>query len=194
MSSIKPIIRELKQAVLNGMAHSKDKLHQLVDNLNDHFDNVVKQIRDKDKFDSEPRDIPDYSSTPHRPADGETAGPVVFYDPKAGATPEQQAQIQAYIDGSNAALRDGYLAPDGRVSTTGQLRDDASAAAKAERVGGDYSGHAGHVPDTTWTGRPDPHSWLDLDPSVNQSLGGQSRRYPIGYQPTEFVYGGPQPS
>ncbi|MBO0981432.1 hypothetical protein IPV10_12795 [Microbacterium sp. SD291] len=119
---------------------------------------------------------------------------MVFYDPRKGATPEQQAQINAYVDGSNDALNDGYLAPNGRVSTAGQLRDDASAAAAAERAGGAYSGHAGHVPDTTWTGRPDPHSWLDLDPSVNTSLGSQSLRYPIGYQPTEFVYGGSYPS
>ncbi|MBT2484543.1 MULTISPECIES: DNA/RNA non-specific endonuclease [unclassified Microbacterium] len=52
MSVIKPIIRETKQAVLTGMAHSKDKLHQLTDNMNDHLDNVVKQVRDKDKFDT----------------------------------------------------------------------------------------------------------------------------------------------
>lgn len=150
-------------------------------------------VNDVDEFTDAPADLPDYSTTPHRPANGETSGPVVFYDPKAGATPAQQAQIQAYIDGSNAARTDGYLAPNGRVSTTGQLRDDASAAAAAERLGGSYTGHAGHVPDTTWTGVPDPHSWLDLDPSINQSLGGQSRRYPLGYQPTEFVYGGPHP-
>lgn len=193
MSAVKPIMRELRQAVVDGMAHSKDKLHQLIDNMNDHLDTVVKRVKDKDKFDDKP-DKPDYSKTPHKPGNGESSGPVVFYDPKAGATPAQQAQIQAYIDGSNAARRDGYLAPDGRVSTTGQLRRDASAAAAAERAGGAYTGHAGHVPDTTWTGKAEPHSWLDLDPSINQSLGGQSRRYPVGYQPTEFVYGGTHPS
>jgi hypothetical protein len=51
MSAIKPIIREVKQAVLKGFAHSKDKLHQLTDNVGDHLDNVVKQVRDKDNFD-----------------------------------------------------------------------------------------------------------------------------------------------
>ena len=51
MSAIKPVIRELREAVLTGMAHGKDRLHQLTDNMNDHLDNVVRQVRDKDKFD-----------------------------------------------------------------------------------------------------------------------------------------------
>jgi hypothetical protein len=37
-------------------------------------------------------------------------------------------------------------------------------------------------------GTPQPHSWLDLDPKVNTSIGGQARRHPIGYKPTEFVF------
>jgi hypothetical protein len=35
--------------------------------------------------------------------------------------------------------------------------------------------------------------WLDLDPRVNLSIGGQVNRYPIGYVPTEFRVG-PQPA
>lgn len=54
MSAIKPVIRELKEAVLTGMAHGKDKLHQLTDNMNDHLDNVVRQVRDQDSFDGGP--------------------------------------------------------------------------------------------------------------------------------------------
>lgn len=52
MSAIKPIIRQAKEAVLDGMSHAKNKLHRLADNMNDHLDNVVKQVRDKDKFDA----------------------------------------------------------------------------------------------------------------------------------------------
>lgn len=52
MSAIKPIIRELKQAALKGGVHARDKLHQLADNMNDHLDNVVKQVKDADRFDS----------------------------------------------------------------------------------------------------------------------------------------------
>ena len=39
-----------------------------------------------------------------------------------------------------------------------------------------------------WTGTAAPFSWLDLNPSVNMSIGGQANRYPIGYKPTEFRY------
>ena len=48
-----------------------------------------------------------------------------------------------------------------------------------------YAGHAGHVPDTTWTGSPTPWAWMDLSPRVNISLGGQAS-YPVGWRPTEF--------
>ena len=187
------VIRPLKNALDDMPVHVR-QLSEMFRKHGQKQNRNTTGVTDLDNYDASPANIPDYSVTPHRPMDGQTSGPVVFYDPKAGATPAQQAQIQAYIDGSNAALTDGYLAPDGRVSTSGQLRDDASASAAAERLGGLYEGHAGHVPDTTWTGVPDPHSWLDLDPSINQSLGGQSRRYPLGYQPTEFVYGGPYPT
>ena len=113
-----------------------------------------------------------------------------------GATPEEIEQVQAYVNGSNEALKAGALSPTGRVSTAGQLRIDASAAAAEERAsalaqGTPYQGHVGHVPDTTWTGNPQPYSWLDLSPRVNSSLGGQATRYPVGYQPTEFIFEGP---
>lgn len=185
---VKPgqIMRRVFDSVLDAGTNTQ-RLRGATDNVSIHLGDVNRRTDGIDVFDGSP-------DVPHRPRPGETSGPVVFYDPKGGATPDQQAQIQAYVNGSNDALRDGYLAPNGRVSTTGQLRQDASAAAAAERVNGVYNGHAGHVPDTTWTGQPNPHSWLDLDPAINQSLGGQSRRYPIGYQPTGFHYGGAYPS
>ncbi|MFS0912087.1 polymorphic toxin type 15 domain-containing protein [Microbacterium sp. 179-I 3D2 NHS] len=52
MSAIKPIIRELKQAALKGGVHARDRLHQLTDNMNGHLDNVVRQVRDTDRFDN----------------------------------------------------------------------------------------------------------------------------------------------
>jgi len=120
-------------------------------------------------------------------------GPVVFR-PTAGATEEEIAQYQAYVAGSNRALNAGYLSPTGRVSTKGVLRTEASVSAAEERAqaaaaGRPYGGnHAGHVPDTTWTGRPDPFEWLSLAPRVNSSLGAQAARYPVGYQPTIFIF------
>ena len=123
---------------------------------------------------------------------GELSGPVEI-TPPLNATSEQIAQTKAYIEGSNQALQAGKLSPTGRVSTAGSLRIRASASAAKERAraaaaGTPYQGHVGHVPDTTWTGTADPYSWLDLDPSVNMSIGGQANRYPIGYKPTEFRF------
>jgi hypothetical protein len=118
-------------------------------------------------------------------------GPVVFRAPP-GASAEEIAQLQEYVQGSNEALAAGKLSPTGRVSTAGDLRTDASVAASQERTraaaqGVPYQGHVGHVPDTTWTGNPQPHKWLDLTPRLNSSLGGQAAHYPLGYKPTGFA-------
>jgi hypothetical protein len=110
-----------------------------------------------------------------------------------GATAAQAQQVQAYVDGANQAVNQGLLM-NGRVSTTGALRSAASRAAAVERAnaaaaGTPYQGQVGHVPDTTWTGTPQPFSWLDLDPTVNASIGGQANGYPIGFVPTDFQMG-----
>jgi hypothetical protein len=59
MSSIKPIIRELKQAALKGFAHADHKLHQLTHNIDNHLDDVIRQVRDRDHV--------DVDTTPTRP-------------------------------------------------------------------------------------------------------------------------------
>ncbi|MCU5328081.1 type VII secretion protein [Bacillus wiedmannii] len=123
---------------------------------------------------------------------GKAGGPVEVKAPP-GATDEQIAQVKAYVEGSNKALEAGALSPTGRVSTKGKLRQEASRAARLEGKraadnGEAYKGHVGHVPDTTWMGKPEPHSWLDLDPKVNMSIGGQANKYPIGYKPTKFKF------
>ena len=120
--------------------------------------------------------------------------PVEFKAPP-NATPYQIQQVKDYVDGCNQALKDGALSSTGRVSTAGDLRRQASSAARSEKVRAaqaniPYSGHVGHVPDTTWTGTPQPYLWLDLDPTVNTSLGGQSTKYPVGYKPAIFIFMG----
>ncbi|HHF3125733.1 TPA: SpvB/TcaC N-terminal domain-containing protein [Vibrio alginolyticus] len=115
------------------------------------------------------------------------SGPVAFRAPP-NATAEEIAQVKKYIEGCNAALAAGALSSTGRVSTQGSLRRQASRAAAKEKQKGDYSGHVGHVPDTTWTGTPQPYSWMDLTPKVNTSLGGQVGGYPLGYMPTRFIF------
>ena len=124
---------------------------------------------------------------------GESGSGIVEFKAPPDATPEQIEQVKNYVDGCNQALQAGKLSSTGRVSTKGSLRRKASKAAKKEakraiNAGKPYTGHVGHVPDTTWTGNPDPYDWLDLDPIVNASLGGQANKYPIGYKPTGFIF------
>ena len=71
MSAIKPIIREVKQSVLKGFAHAKDKLHQLADNIVKHVDDVARQVRGQDRFDG-----PEGNGTPGsgRPDNGTDSG------------------------------------------------------------------------------------------------------------------------
>lgn len=139
-----------------------------------------------------PPEGPPAAEVPPPPPPPPNSGPV-YVKPPPNATPDQLQQVQDYVRLSNQALDDGLLSPTGRVSTQGTLRQQASQAAAAERAqaaaaGTPYQGHAGHAPDTTWTGNPVPPYWLDLDPVVNSSIGGQSNGYPIGYQPTEFIF------
>lgn len=120
------------------------------------------------------------------------SGPVEFSNFE-GASPEQMAQYQRYVEVGNEARDAGALSPTGRVSTSGALSRQATQAAQAERLraaaaGAPHSGVVGHGPDTTWTGNPKAFKWLDLDPKVNSSLAGQVNRYPVGYRPTEFRF------
>lgn len=139
-------------------------------------------------------DVPRGPRGPGGPGGGENSGPVIFR-PRDDWTPEQIEQAREYTARSQEVLERGQLSPTGRVSTQGELRTEASIDAANERAraaaAGDPYGsqHAGHVPDTTWTGKPQPPGgYMPLDPSVNSSLGSQSQRYPIGYKPTEFRF------
>ena len=75
----------------------------------------------------------------------------------------------------------------------GYLRYQANLAAaersRASSSSEPYRWVAGLVPDTTWTNNPEPPEWADMIERVNNSLGGQVNRYPIGYKPTFFVEG-----
>jgi len=120
-------------------------------------------------------------------------GPVIFKAP-LDATVEELSQLRGYVDGSNEALSLGKLSQTGRAPTTA-LERQASRAAAAERnraavSGTPYQGHVAHVPDTTWTNNPIPHKWMDMSPRLNSSLGAQSRRYPLGFKPTQFTIEG----
>lgn len=50
MSAVKSVFRELKDAVLKGLGHTKDKLPRLADNASDHFDTMRHGVDDVDAF------------------------------------------------------------------------------------------------------------------------------------------------
>ena len=93
-----------------------------------------------------------------------------------GRTPDEAAAIHEYARRSNDWLAQN--GPQTIRSTDGQLRADASAAARAERLRAarnntPYSGQAGHVPDTAVTGQANPPGgWLDMPGHSNQVAGG----------------------
>ena len=132
------------------------------------------------------------------PQTAKGSGPVRF-KPPANATAEQLAQWREATQIWNESLEAGELSPTGRVSTKGTLRreatrDVAKERARAAAAGTPYRGHAAHMPDTTWTGKPTPpRGYKDYDPSVNTSMGSQAKNYPVGYKPTEFVLEEPKP-
>ena len=122
------------------------------------------------------------------------SGPVVFY-PRKDATEAEMKEYRDYVAGCNRALDAGALSPSGRVPTTGtELGRQATKAAQFERKAHPekYPSSdvvAGHVPDSTWVGQPEPHEWQAMSRKVNSSLGGQNKRYPVGYKPTIFLLG-----
>ncbi|VEI17915.1 Uncharacterised protein [Actinomyces viscosus] len=121
------------------------------------------------------------------------SGPVVFYPPK-NATAAEIKEVDDYVAGCNRALEADALSPTGRVATTGtRLGTEAKYAAKLERMRHPELYRdgkvAGHVPDTGWGRGPEPHEWQPMSRKVNSSLGGQNKRYPVGFKPTIFLRG-----
>lgn len=120
---------------------------------------------------------------------------VLIRRPAKGATAAQDAQIREYVAIANLSIAEGFMSATGRVSTKGSLRAAANRAAAAEwrrakKAGTPYRGVVGHGPDTTWTGRPDAPFWLDMDHTINSSLGRQSQDYPLGFKPRRFIFEG----
>jgi hypothetical protein len=176
---------DFQHGTARGLEHSAKQIRQA-------DDRAAQSIKDLEKAGRHPVPRLGKDSPPKAPArDKPMTGPVLVKVPK-NPTPAEMAQLNAYVAGSKQALRDGALSPTGRVSTKGKLGLDSSRAAareraRAVRAGQPYAGHAGHTPDTTWTGKPDPPGYLDLTGRVNTSLGGQAGHYPIGYKPTDFI-------
>ncbi|MET8629108.1 LamG-like jellyroll fold domain-containing protein [Kitasatospora sp. NPDC004669] len=123
-----------------------------------------------------------------------------------GATQEQIEELKDHIAALNAVS--SYWSPKGRVSPTKEVMDYTRAGEKItlsdladkykdlhiKEVKGtpyEYNGNvAGHLPDTTWSGKYAPYCWHQQDNDVNSLVGSYANKYNEGYQPTEFLYAG----
>lgn len=156
MSGLKPIIREAREAVMDAAHHMKDKLPRLAQNIDDHLDDVVRQVKAKDRF----HDKPDLADKPvtHRP--GEAGGPVAEFD--TGSYKDLKAR-ETVGDGlqhdhipSSAAVtraRENELGRDLTRSERRALHNDAAAVELSDLL---------HSQSRTFRGRNTP-SQIDLD-------------------------------
>ncbi|MEU7167301.1 LamG-like jellyroll fold domain-containing protein [Streptomyces morookaense] len=133
------------------------------------------------------------------------SGPVCFRAPR-GATPEQIAELKDHIAALNAIP--DYWSAQGRVSPRAEVvgqnpqGDPITLEQLAEQyktlhikdVRGtpyEYDGQvAGHLPDTTWSGKWKPYCWHQQDGRVNSLVGSYAQKYELGYKPTGFYYAG----
>ncbi|MFF1372694.1 LamG-like jellyroll fold domain-containing protein [Streptomyces virginiae] len=133
---------------------------------------------------------------------------IVCFRAPANASQDQIDELKDHIAALNSSM--DYLSPTGRVqpekipmvdSSTGKLRDLAFIAEKikekhindVEETEYDYrtvGKIAGHLPDTTWSGKKNPYCWHQQDTRVNSTVGGDAQKYLPGYRPTGFYYAG----
>lgn len=125
-------------------------------------------------------------------------GPVVIKPPKGDFTSAERQQAEEYVAAGNKAIRDGFISPTGRVSTTADttLERQARNQAKKERDRAkndpnspNYTGIVAHLPDTGWMNKKTegvPMEWSDHTRRLNSSIAGQNPTYPVGFKPSEF--------
>lgn len=131
-------------------------------------------------------------------------GIVCFRAPK-NATQDQIDELKDHIAALNAIP--GYWSPSGRVSPGGtDVIGTDGKPSKLEKVAEqikakhirevegtpyEYNGNvAGHLPDTTWSGKTTPYCWHQQDGDVNSRVGSYAQKYAVGYRPTGFYYAG----
>lgn len=189
MSSIKPLIRELKQAVLSGMAHSRDKLHQLADNLNDHLDDVVRQVRGQDHFDG-----PDGSGRPggNTPGDGHVQGDPP--DPRPFPNlDDPQVQDPDLVDWDLVNAIDTRTGPDDATFWSGRILDgDGNVIPDGTQLGAqnltnsthgetleqllDRQGMTDRMP-SDWNEPSTDATWRQVSTNLAQNASGDVRAY-----------------
>ncbi|MGW0608304.1 LamG-like jellyroll fold domain-containing protein [Streptomyces sp. NPDC002640] len=169
----------------------------------------VKQRRDPDTDENED----EADCTAHLNQSNEERGTegIVCFRAPVGATSDQIEELKDHIAALNASQH--YLSPTGRVSTgpkSQSMGKQQSGSAGitlgfvAERYKEQhmrevrntqftYAGSgkvAGHLPDTTWSGKWSPYCWHQQDGRVNSLVGSYSQKYVVGYKPTGFYYAG----
>jgi hypothetical protein len=83
--------------------------------------------------------------------------------------------------------------PNGTVETLEDVAEKIKKKHKNEVTGTpyEYNGKvAGHLPDTTWSGKQSPYCWHPQDADVNSKVGRYALKYQVGYKPTGFYYAG----
>ncbi|WP_316247975.1 hypothetical protein [Streptomyces parvus] len=83
--------------------------------------------------------------------------------------------------------------PNGKAITLEQVAEGYKKRHISEVRGTPYQYNgkvAGHLPDTTWSGRWSPHCWQQQDGKVNSLVGSYARKYNEGYRPTGFYHAG----
>jgi len=169
--AVRPIMREAREAVLNGFTHAKDKLHHLLDNLSGHFDDVMRGVRDVDVFDGKP----DTPNLPHSHRPGFNADGSI--DPEAFRTPRDGAFYWSGMYPRNGQEIAGRIAADNNGTTLEMLieargiempewdADNPAAVATWTQVSEAYaSGASGTVRAVLGDNiRPDAVWWAELE-------------------------------
>nr|WP_315266867.1 hypothetical protein [Microbacterium lemovicicum] len=194
MSAIKPVIRELKDAVLKGMAHSKDKLHQVTDNVNTHLDDVVRQVRAQDTFTDRP-DMPSGGSggpTGHRPGDGHVDGNAPTPRPFP-ELPDPQAQDPDLVDWDLVNAIDTRTGPNDATFWSGRILDaDGNPITDGTQLGAqnltnsthgetleqllDRQGMTDRMP-SDWNEPSTGATWREVSTQLAQNASGDVRAY-----------------
>lgn len=189
MSAMKSAIRELRQAVLTGMTHSRDKLHQLADHLVDHLDNVVRQVRARDTFDDAPG-RPRQGTSPGdghiEPGDPPDAQPF----PELGEPQIQDADLVNW-DVVNAI--DTHTEPNDATFWSGRVLDaDGNAIENGTQLGAasltdstygetleqllERQGMTDQMP-SEWKEKSTHSTWREVSTQLAQNASGDVRAY-----------------
>ncbi|WP_434099529.1 LamG-like jellyroll fold domain-containing protein [Streptomyces sviceus] len=131
---------------------------------------------------------------------------IVCFRAPTGATQGQIDELKDHIAALNAIPN--YWSPKGRVSpgkervvdSSGKVQSLSKVATDIKKKHiNDVKGTAyqyqpgtvaGHLPDTTWSGRQSPYCWHQQDTKVNSKVGSYATKYNEGYHPSGFYYAG----